>query len=575
MPKLAFFKMGANNFTMSSEATTVAEYQAQADAKRQELRNKHLSGLEGKLTKSQFSAVSMQFDNTFAAKVATGSQMAHAKGQQIRQEQVNTTVDDTLSQLRSLDPNSQLYQDIQSNLDAGFDRWASQGLSPKYSKTTYRRELSASRFVNDIENAGSQADIDKLRNQVEADRGDMSAADFAARNTAIDAQEKITDMMQVDAAYETIIQNKPDATDEQLAGGIQTIRDGKVLTITTNAGEDVVVDFGTMKPSNRAMLIARIEAKNKSDKTEALSAIKLAAKEKFRSIDSIEDLKSIRNDFTKKGDDEKYLHYPDVTDFAGRQAIEGLLDRELAEKAVRVVAEVDRDLKDVTARIVQNDGIPQLTDSQIIAQSISKLNAAGQFEQAINVQDTITATMQSSATFKEIEFASAAEQVDALNEASNYTDYVGEQSYKLLQDRVAASKDAMSKDFVGYYLKRKKIDPDGEQPTAKELLDMQIEMGIPPSDARVTSNAQLRAFSAQYKSVEVQDRGGVMDQFLAQFEGNEDRVMKHLVETNTVSLVDTVVNAYSGNANIGMVEEANSEKGLKLIKDNLFLFTPL
>lgn len=560
-----------NNFTMNSEATTVAEYQALADKKRIELRNKHLSGLEGKLTKNQFRDVSMQFDNTFAAKVATGSQQAHNKAQAIRTDQVNTTVDDTLSQLRSLDPSSQLYQDIQTGLDEGFDRWASQGIRPKYSKTTYRRELSASRFVNDVESATSQPDIDKLRSNLEAEKGNMTAPDYAARNTAIDAQEKITDTMQVDAAYETIIQNKPDATDEQLENGIQTIRDGKTLTITTNAGEEVVVDFGTMKPSNRAMLIARIEAKNKSDKAETLSAFKLAAKEKFRSINSIEDLKSIRNDFTKKGDDGKYLHYPDVTDFAGRQAIEGLLDRELAEKAVRVVAETTRALKDVTSRIVKNDGIPLLTDTQLIAESISKLNAAGQFEQAITFQDTVTATMNSSALFKEIEFSSLAEQSAALNEASNFTDYVGEQSYRLLQDRLAASRDAMSKNFVGHYLKRKKIGPDDEQPTPKELLDIQIEMGIPPSDARVTSNAQLRSFSAQYKAAEVQDKGQIMDQFLSQFEGSEDRVMRHLVETNTISLVDSVVNAYPDNANMSMVLDANSEAGQKLIKDKAII----
>ena len=140
-----------NNFTMSSEATSVAEYQELANKKREELRNKHLSGLEGKLTKNQFRDVSMQFDNTFAAKVATGSQVAHAKAQQIRTDQVNTTIEDTVSQLRSLDPQSGLYKSIQGNLDEAFDRWAAQGLSPKYSKTTYRKELSVSRFMNDIE----------------------------------------------------------------------------------------------------------------------------------------------------------------------------------------------------------------------------------------------------------------------------------------------------------------------------------------------------------------------------------------------------------------------------------------
>ena len=394
----------------------------------------------------------------------------------------------------------------------------------------------------------------------------MTAADFAARNTAIDAQEKVTDAMQVDAAYQVIFENKPDATDEQLADGIQTIRDGKVLTITTNAGEDVVVDFGTMKTSNREMLVNKIEARNKSDKAEALSANKLAAKEKFRGIDSLEQLRNIRNTFTEKKDG-KYLHFPDVNTFEGRQAIEALLDKELAEKAVRVVAETSREMDDVNARIVQNGGIISSDDAQVIASAKSKLVAANLIEESIALQDTVDATMNSSVLFKEIEFGSASEQAQTLSQASRYTDATGKKTYELLQNRMAVAAEAMQKDFVGYYLKSKKIDPDDEQPTASELLNIQMEMGIPASDARVTSNAQLRSFSAQYKAAEVQDKGQVMDQFLAQFPNNEDRVMKHLVETGTITLVDSVINAYPDNANMSMVLDANTEAGQKLIKD--------
>ena len=175
--------------------------------------------------------------------------------------------------------------------------------------------------------------------------------------------------------------------------------------------------------------------------------------------------------------------------------------------------------------------------------------------------------MNSSILFKEIEFGSASEQAQTLSQASRYTDATGKKTYELLQNRMAVAAEAMQNDFVGYYLKSKKIDTDGEQPTAKELLNIQMEMGIPPSDARVTSNAQLRSFSAQYKAAEVQDKWQIMDQFLAQFPNNEDRVMKHLVETNTISLVDSVVNAYPNNANMSMVLDANSEAGQKLIKD--------
>jgi hypothetical protein len=224
-------------------------------------------------------------------------------------------------------------------------------------------------------------------------------------------------------------------------------------------------------------------------------------------------------------------------------------------------------MDDVNARIVQNDGIISSEDSQLIASAKSKLVAANLIEESIALQDTVDATMNSSVLFKEIEFGSASEQAQTLSEASRYTDATGKKTYELLQNRMAVAAEAMQKDFVGYYLKSKKIDPDDEQPTASELLNIQMEMGIPASDARVTSNAQLRSFSAQYKAAEVQDKGQVMDQFLAQFPNNEDRVMKHLVETKTISLVDSVVNAYPDNANMSMVLDANSEAGQKLIKD--------
>ena len=60
--------------------------------------------------------------------------MAFAKHQRIRADQVNTTIEDTMSQMRGLDKSSALYQQLQQNLDDGFDRWAAQGLNLKYNK---------------------------------------------------------------------------------------------------------------------------------------------------------------------------------------------------------------------------------------------------------------------------------------------------------------------------------------------------------------------------------------------------------------------------------------------------------
>ena len=558
-----------NNFTMNSEATTVAEYQALADKKRIELRDKHLSGLEGKLTKNQFRDVSMQFDNTFAAKVATGSQQAHNKAQAIRTDQVNTTVDDTLSQLRSLDPSSQLYQDIQTGLDEGFDRWASQGIRPKYSKTTYRRELSASRFVNDVESATSQTDIDKLRSNLEAEKGDMSAADYAARTTAIDAQEKVTDTMQVDAAYETIIQNKPDATDDQLEDGIQTIRDGKTLTITTNAGEEVVVDFGTMKPANRAMLIARIEAKNKSDKAEILSANLNSVNAKVQNM-SLSELRTMEQTLRSKDDNGDFVISPDIKDFPGREQIRGIVLRELAQKARRAVSEAGEITKDIVASVTANKGVLSEADNVKLSGVLTTLMDAEQWDEAAKIERTITATSRASTIFQSIKFDSLEAVQTALKDArstENMSTALGSETYQILSKQILERNKLIQKDFVGYY---KRENPD-EEITPSKLLTLQTEMGIAAVDLRVTSDAELASFKAEYDNPELNynEKAAVMDSFLNRYGQNQNRVMRHLMETNTISFAQNIAASDPTNINMKAVLAADTEKGQKEIKEKL------
>ena len=558
-----------NNFTMNSEATTVAEYQALADKKRIELRNKHLSGLEGELTKNQFRDVSMQFDNTFAAKVATGSQQAHNKAQAIRSDQVNITVEDTLSQLRSLDPDSPLYKNIQANLDEGFDRWASQGIRPKYSKTTYRKELSNSRYVNDINSVNSQDGIDKMREQLDRDRPDMKAAEYAARNAGILAKEKITDTMQVDAAYETIIQNKPDATDEQLEDGIQTIRDGKTLTITTNAGEDVVVDFGTMKPSNRNMLIAKIEAKNRLDESEALSANLNLLDQSIQEM-TLADLKKMEND-TYEEKNGSFVLYPDIKKRSGRQAMRASINAEINERAKRAVANSLVVIDRVKSQVIAADGqvTPEMTAQ--IEGAANTFILAEMYTEADDLKLKFSSTAEASRQFKRIEFASAEQTSAALKEAGkkeNIATPEGAKVFSMLKKRIIERDKLQEDDFVGYYMsKNREVDQTSEN-FVEDMITMQTKMGVAPSKIRVTTNAQLDVFVSEFEAADPKEKGGVMDDFLNRFgTENENRVMRHLMETNKISKVDNVVAAYPNNANINMVAATGTKEGQKTIKD--------
>ena len=566
-----------NNFTNASEATTVQQYQADAKVFSESLRKQKLEPLRNRLTRKQFQKVESEFNKTVAAKVATGSQVAFAKHQTIRANQVNTTIEDTMSQMRGLDPSSALYQQLQQNLDDGFDRWSAQGLRLKYDKGGYRKELSASAFENEIQSADTQVDIERMRGRLEAERPDMTAKQHALRDAAITAQEKIVDDMQVQAVYDQIINTSEDLflNEEQAKSRIQDIRDGKIFRVENNAGEEILVNFKTMKASNRELLINKIEQRMKSDKAETLSANLNLANTKIQGM-SLSQLQALEDQMTKADDGNdwtpgsKHMHFPDVKDFSDRQRISGLINASIRDKAVKEVANSQQVLRNTSAALAASkDGTLTQAQEDAAAAAIVGLENAEQFDQANKMRVELAAMKSAGADFLSIEFGSVAQQTAIINEAkANRGTEQGARAYQILNERLAARNKAIKDDFVGYYNNKRPDDPK----TPSELVTMQLQMGVAPGDVRVTSNADLTAFQAQYNAEgnTSMDKARVLDQFVQQYGvENENRVMRHLMSTNVISFAEHLRAAYPEQINMQSVVDGNEEVNIKNAKGKL------
>lgn len=560
-----------NNFTNSSEATTVQQYQTDASSYSDELRRTKLEPLRDKLTKKQFQKVESEFNKTVAAKVATGSQVAFAKHQTIRAEQVNTTIQDTMSQMRGLDPSSALYQQLQQNLDDGFDRWSAQGLKINYNKGLVRRELSASSFENQIQSADTQADIDRMRGRLTAERNDMTAKEHAARDAAITAQEKIVDDIQVQATFDQIVNESPqtflDPAESEKA--IQDIRDGKVLDIENNAGELISVNFKTMKASNRELLINKIKQRANSEKAETLSA-NLNKIDRDIAKSSLGELQNMEDQITATGSDGKFLIAPDITDFQDRQKIKGLINASIRDKAVKEVANSQRVLRDTSAALAASkDGTLTQAQEDAAAAAIVGLENAEQYDQANKMRVDLAAMKSAGADFLSIEFGSVAQQTAIINEAkANRGTEQGARTYEILQERLAARNKAIKDNFVGYYNEKRPDDPK----TPSELVTMQLQMGVAPGDVRVTSNAELTAFQAEYNAEgnTSMDKARVLDQFVQQYGiENENRVMRHLMSSNVISFAEHLRAAYPEQINMQSVVDGNEEVNISNAKAKL------
>jgi len=560
-----------NNFTNASEATTVQQYQADAKVYSESLRKQKLEPLRNRLTRKQFQKVESEFNKTVAAKVATGSQVAFAKHQTIRANQVNTTIEDTMSQMRGLDPSSALYQQLQQNLDDGFDRWSAQGLRLKYDKGGYRKELSASAFENEIQSADTQVDIDRMRGRLEAERPDMTAKQHALRDAAITAQEKIVDDMQVQAVYDQIINTSEDLflNEEQAKSRIQDIRDGKIFRVENNAGEEILVNFKTMKASNREKLINKIEQRTNANKAETLSANLNAIDAKI-ATKTLSQLQNMEDQVTLKGEDGKFLIAPDITDFQDRQKIKGLINASIRDLAVKEVAESQQVLRNTSAAIAASpDGTLSQKQQDAAAAAIQGLENAEQFDQANKMRVELAAMQSAGADFTSIEFGSVAQQTAIINEAkANRGTEQGARAYEILNERLAARNKAIKDDFVGYYNNKRPDDPK----TPSELVNMQLQMGVAPGDVRVTSNAELTAFQSQYNAEgnTSMDKARVLDQFVQQYGvENENRVMRHLMSSNVISFSEHLRAAYPEQINMQSVVDGNEETNIKNAKDKL------
>ena len=117
-----------------------------------------------------------------------------------------------------------------------------------------------------------------------------------------------------------------------------------------------------MKTASREMLVSKIEARNKSDKAEILSANLNSVNAKVQNM-SLSQLRTMEQTLTSKDDNGDFVISPDIKDFPDREQIRGIVERELAQKARRAVSEAGEITKDIVASVTANKGVLSEADN--------------------------------------------------------------------------------------------------------------------------------------------------------------------------------------------------------------------
>ena len=552
-----------NDWTNNNQDTTVEGYQASAAAEKERLRLSALEGMRGSLTRRQFADVSGSFDSTFATKVAQGSQIAHTKNQAIRLESANSYLDNMRTELSTLNPDTDLYRTKMSEVENQYTGFIASGLKPTLTLDGFKKGVDADNFNLGTDAAQTQAQLDAYRANNDANKN-LSATEKLRREKLIVQKEAVVQQNLSDAIFNEIVSFEDEQfTDFNVEEAIKDLREGKDAYTYTNAqGEKISTDLSSLKPGTRAALIAKLQARKDGIDAEFNKTFIETTDARLQDM-TLDELVAEKDILAKRQKGYGGLDQSII------DSVDSRINSEIAERKPEALALANATQRDITARIASTGIVDEQTQADA-ASVVATLNNAGMPNEAIKFQQAIKVEATATTEFKSIQFKSKEHNAAALQAAKdrynqNPTDE-NLQAFNRLRAKMEYRDKRISEDFVGYYNEE---NPDNPLEPA-EMISKQLRMGVLPLDVRVTSNAELSQFKSQFNATtDYSEKAQIGKEFLAKYGENQNIVMRHLMTTGTINLVDNLLMAYPDQAFMRDVVTFNSEEYTKTYKERI------
>ena len=413
-------------------------------------------------------------------------------------------------------------------------------------KGSFRQEMRRRFYSSGIANADSFAALDAQEKALAADVGLNAGTRATLENSILGRRREITQNVE-DAVLDELRVLNPTA--EEITDIARQLRTRDVQSIIVERdNETITIPFAGADANFVSALADKFDAFVENEERELLDTVLTTAKSMVQDK-SLAELQNMKQDMTKQ-ENGQFTLFSSIDTFAGREALESVIDTEIRERKPRVLNEAQVLESDLFAKVQRQDGVMLPEDLTTQSQIDALYTSADALTERAAYRLTLGATVEASTIFKEIEFASPEDQAKALAAAAaDATDAKGLKAYTILTKRLAESKKQRDEDFVGYYMRRNKIT-DASQINAAEMIALQRKMGVPEADIRITDNNTITAFRNSYDQAETYDqKATILNGFFEGFGENRNRVLRHMVSTNQITLAENVM-ASLGEANV-------------------------
>ena len=261
-----------------------------------------------------------------------------------------------------------------------------------------------------------------------------------------------------------------------------------------------------------------------------------------------------------------------------RNALEGIVNTQIQDRVPMVTSQIASNTSARKSRLSLSNGVPDADTSDDIEKTIGLFHSLGDDAGAIKFASEVEAISSAGALYSSVKYKSDAAILKAglalkqeIGRKGATVEEVNKAQATLtaLNGMLVNRQQAIQKDPVDFLQSENRNDLRDQEATltTKQLIEKQVAMNIPDGDIRILSDAQVTAFQTQYRGLTTYaDKSNYAVNFLAGYNPvDQDRIMRNLIKSDAITLVDSMIIANPNNAAMFAVDAANDPESAKAI----------
>ncbi len=267
-----------------------------------------------------------------------------------------------------------------------------------------------------------------------------------------------------------------------------------------------------------------------------------------------------------------------------RTSLESIVNTQIQDRVPMVTSQIASNTSAIKSRLSLSNGVPDEDTADDIQETVELFNSLGDEAGAAKFAAEVEGISSAGALYSSVKYKSDAAILKAglslkqeIGREGATVEEVNKAQATLtaFNAMVANRQENIKNDPVDFLQSAHKSDLRDQEATltTRQLIEKQVAMNIPDGDIRILSDAQVTAFQTQYKGLTTYaDKSDYAVNFLSAYNpADQNRIMRNLIKSDAITLVDSMIIANPGKAAMFAVDAGNNPESAKAISA---LFTP-